>query len=56
MDTSIVIRTLVHVAEQLHLQVGGAIVAESDPSAEYAETIAKARAGLDALGAEVEDW
>ncbi|MEA2528645.1 MAG: para-aminobenzoate synthetase component [Thermomicrobiales bacterium] len=56
MDTSIVIRTLVHVGEQLHLQVGGAIVAESDPSAEYAETIAKARAGLDALGAEVEDW
>lgn len=56
MDTSITIRTLVVAGQRLHLQVGGAIVADSDPEAEYAETIAKARAGLDALAAEVADW
>lgn len=55
MDTSIAIRTLVVMGQRLHLQVGGAIVADSDPEAEYAETIAKARAGLDALAAEVAD-
>lgn len=56
MDTSIAIRTVVVTGQRLHLQVGGAIVADSDPEAEYAETMAKARAGLDALAAEVADW
>ncbi|MGI8547284.1 MAG: aminodeoxychorismate synthase component I [Gemmatimonadaceae bacterium] len=56
MDTNIVIRTLVCTGDRVYLQVGGAIVADSDPDAEYAETLAKARAGLHALAAEVEEW
>lgn len=55
MDTSIVIRTMMITGDRLHLQVGGAIVADSQPAAEYTETIVKARAGLDALCAQVED-
>lgn len=51
MDTSIVIRTLVLTGGRAYLQVGGGIVADSDPVAEYEETLAKARAGLVALGA-----
>ena len=34
-----------------HLRVGGGVVADSDPQAEYDETIDKARALLSALGA-----
>jgi para-aminobenzoate synthetase component 1 len=55
LNTSIVIRTLVLAAGRVYLQVGGAVVADSDPEAEYAETLDKARAGLDALDAEVFD-
>lgn len=54
MDTSIVIRTLVLSGDRMHLQVGGAVVADSDPESEYAETLAKGRAVLEALGAELE--
>lgn len=56
MDTSIVIRTLVLSGDRLHLHVGGAVVADSEPEAEYAETIVKARTGLSALGAALEEW
>lgn len=56
MDTSIAIRTLVLSGGGVSLHVGGAIVADSDPEAEYAETITKARAGLEAVCAEVEEW
>ncbi len=55
MDTSVAIRTFVLVGERLLLQVGGGIVADSDPAAEYAETLTKARAGLAALNAELEE-
>lgn len=55
MTTSIVIRTILLKDRQLHLQVGGAVVADSDPAAEYAETLAKAAAPLAALAAEVEE-
>ncbi len=55
MDTSIAIRTFVVTDNQLHLQVGGAIVADSQPEEEYAETLAKGRAGLWALGTEPEE-
>jgi anthranilate/para-aminobenzoate synthase component I len=34
----------------VHIPVGGAIVADSDPEAEYEETLVKARAMFDALG------
>jgi para-aminobenzoate synthetase component 1 len=55
MDTSIVIRTLVLYEDRLHLQVGGAVVFDSDPSSEYAETLAKGKAILNAIGAVVEE-
>ena len=56
MVTSIVIRTLVLQQGKIHLRVGGAIVSDSDPEAEYEETLAKSRAALRALGTELEEW
>jgi para-aminobenzoate synthetase component 1 len=56
MDTNIAIRTLVLKDGRMHLQVGGAVTYDSDPEAEYAETLAKGRALLGALGAEPEEW
>jgi para-aminobenzoate synthetase component 1 len=56
MDTSIAIRTLLLSGDRMHLQVGGAVVADSDPESEYAETLAKGRTVLNALGAELEEW
>jgi para-aminobenzoate synthetase component I len=56
MVTSIVIRTLVLLQGKIHLQVGGAIVSDSHPEAEYEETLAKSRAALEALGTELEEW
>lgn len=50
LDTSIVIRTIVAKDGQAYFQVGGAIVADSDPEAEYQETLDKARAMILALG------
>ena len=46
---NIVIRTLVRHAAEYHLRVGAGIVHDSDPDAEYAETLAKARALVDAV-------
>ncbi len=42
MDTSIAIRTLVYKGNAVSFNVGGGIVAESDPAAEYEETLVKA--------------
>lgn len=50
MDTNIVIRTITAIADKAYLQVGGGIVADSDPEAEYIETLDKARALFNALG------
>ncbi len=47
---NIAIRTLLVGGGRLHLQVGGGIVADSDPQAEFDETCDKARAMLAALG------
>jgi len=47
---NIAIRTLVAAWPQVHLQVGGGIVADSEPGAEFEETSDKARAILMALG------
>jgi anthranilate synthase component 1 len=57
MDLAIAIRTMVAQGERVHLQAGAGIVADSDPAAEYQETLNKAlgvklalemaRAGLD---------
>ena len=46
---NIVIRTLVRHAAEYHLRVGAGIVHDSDPDAEHAETLAKARALVDAV-------
>jgi para-aminobenzoate synthetase component 1 len=49
MDLNLAIRTLLVDGNRVHLQVGGGIVADSTPEDEYAETLAKARAMLQAL-------
>ncbi|MFI5262258.1 MAG: anthranilate synthase component I family protein, partial [Candidatus Limnocylindrales bacterium] len=51
MGSSILIRTLVADGARLTLHVGGGITWRSDPAAEWAETQAKARGPLGALGA-----
>ncbi|MBS2014529.1 MAG: aminodeoxychorismate synthase component I [Deltaproteobacteria bacterium] len=50
-DLSVVIRTVIVKGGVAHLHVGGAIVADSEPSAEHTETLVKARAPLAALAA-----
>jgi anthranilate/para-aminobenzoate synthase component I len=49
MNTSIVIRTMVVCDDRVYFQVGGAIVADSQPADEYDETLHKARALMMAL-------
>jgi para-aminobenzoate synthetase component I len=49
LDLNIVIRSLVVSRGQAELRVGGAILAESDPEAEYQETLDKARPLLELL-------
>jgi len=49
-DLNIVIRTAVHHHNTLYFQVGGGIVADSDPHLEYEETITKAKSFLKTLG------
>ena len=50
MATSIVIRSFVADGRRLSLNVGGGITWRSDPAEEWAETVAKARGPLDAIG------
>lgn len=50
LDTSIVIRTYAIKNNLISFQVGGGIVADSEPLAEYQETLTKAAALLKALG------
>jgi len=49
MDMAIAIRTLVIKDGRIHLQAGAGIVADSDPAAEYQETVNKARAVVKAI-------
>lgn len=49
LDLSVVIRTFVCRDGRAHLHVGGGVVADSDPEAEYVESLDKARAPLEAL-------
>ncbi len=49
MDLAIAIRTLVVKDGKFHLQAGAGIVADSDPAAEYQETVNKARAVVRAV-------
>ncbi|MCG1002368.1 MULTISPECIES: aminodeoxychorismate synthase, component I [Halobacterium] len=46
---NIVIRTLVRFSDEYHLRVGAGVVHDSDPSAEYDETLDKARALVTAI-------
>ena len=46
MDLAIAIRTAVIKNGQIHVQAGAGIVADSDPDAEWQETLSKARAVL----------
>jgi para-aminobenzoate synthetase component I len=50
MAMSILIRTFVADGARLSLHVGGGITYQSDPAAEWAETVAKARGPLAAIG------
>ncbi|MFH1904055.1 MAG: aminodeoxychorismate synthase component I [bacterium] len=50
MDLNILIRTLVAKKNEIRFQVGGGIVADSDPESEYQETLDKAKALFGALG------
>ncbi len=49
MDLAIAIRTLVIHNDTIHLQAGAGIVADSDPQAEYDETLNKARGVMKAI-------
>ncbi len=51
MDLNIAIRTLVRAKGRVYAQVGGGIVADSDPALEYDETLHKGRALFQALNA-----
>ena len=49
-EFNVAIRTMIASAGQIHIPVGGGIVADSDPAAEYDETLVKAQAMFAALG------
>jgi para-aminobenzoate synthetase component 1 len=48
-DSSILIRTFTQSAGRLHFPAGGGITAQSDPAAEYQETLYKVEGLLRAL-------
>jgi anthranilate/para-aminobenzoate synthase component I len=52
-DFSVVIRTLVTEGRRFEFQVGGGIVADSDPTEEWQETITKAQGICSALGVNI---
>ena len=49
MDMAIAIRTMLVKDDAIFLQAGGGIVADSDPEAEYQESINKSRALIQAI-------
>jgi para-aminobenzoate synthetase component 1 len=51
LDLCVVIRSFVVTPGRLDLQVGGAVVADSDPEEEYGETLVKGKRALGALEA-----
>ncbi len=54
-DLSVAIRTFVAAGGRLHLHVGGAVVADSDPALEWRETMHKAARLLEAAGGSVRE-
>jgi anthranilate/para-aminobenzoate synthase component I len=55
MEFNVAIRTMILKDGEVHIPVGGGIVADSDPGAEYDETLVKAKAMFAALGVSAED-
>ncbi len=53
MDMNILIRTILKVENRIYMQFGGGIVADSDPEAEYQETLDKGKALFDTIGAHI---
>ena len=49
LDLNIVIRTFLVKGKKAYFQLGGAIVYDSDPEAEYEETLTKGKALMQAL-------
>ena len=49
LDTAITLRTIVMQGRTAYVQAGGGIVADSDPAAEYQETVSKAGALIRAI-------
>ena len=49
MDTAIALRTMLIKNHQVYIQAGGGVVADSDPQAEYQESVNKAKAMVNAL-------
>ena len=52
MDTSIAIRTLIYEGSRVSFSAGGGITADSEPAAEYQETLDKAEALFRSFGPE----
>ena len=50
LDSCITLRTALLKDGRIHIQAGGGVVADSDPPAEYQETVNKASALLKAVG------
>ncbi len=50
-DTAIALRTLLIKNNRVYVQAGGGVVADSDPAAEFEESVNKARAMIRALNA-----
>jgi anthranilate synthase component I len=50
-DTAIALRTLLIRKDRVYIQAGGGVVADSDPGAEFEESVNKARAMVRALQA-----
>lgn len=55
MEFNVAIRTMIVKDGLAHVPVGGGVVADSDPAAEYEETLVKARAMFAALGVSAAD-
>ena len=51
MDTAIALRTMLIQNDRVYIQAGGGVVADSDPAAEYQESVNKAKAMLRSLSA-----
>ena len=49
-DLNILIRTMLHINSTYYFNVGGGIVADSDPEMEYDETLHKGKGIMQALG------